>query len=146
MEYSIGLMLAVAVAGSAVIIGLDRERSFYATVAIVVATYYVLFAVQGASTRILVYEVIAACIFSAIAVLGFRTNLWFVAAAIAGHGGFDFVHGLFIENPGLPLWWPGFCGAFDVIFGGFLAMRLLSRSGFELNRIVKPERGYIARP
>ena len=48
MEYLIGIILAAAVAGSAVIIGFDRERSFYATALIVIATYYVLFAVQGA--------------------------------------------------------------------------------------------------
>lgn len=140
MEYLIGLVLAAGVAGFAVIVGFDRERSFYATALIVIATYYVLFAVQGASARTLVIEIIVAGVFSAIAALGFRTNLWLVAAATIGHGVFDFLHHLFIENPGVPLWWPGFCGAFDVIFGAFLAMRLLTRSRFELNRIVMPER------
>ena len=141
MEYLIGLILSAAVAGFAVIVGFDRERSFYATALIVIATYYVLFAVQGASARTLVIEIIAAGVFSAFAALGFRTNLWLVAAATIGHGVFDFLHHLFIENPGVPLWWPGFCGAFDVIFGAFLAMRLLTRSRLELNRIVMPERG-----
>jgi hypothetical protein len=146
MEYLIGLTLSAAVAGSAVIIGFDRERSFYATVLIVIASYYVLFAVEGASARTLTFEIIVSSVFSAIAVLGFRTNLWFVVAAIIGHGVFDFLHHLFIENPGVPKWWPGFCLAFDVIFGAFLAMRLLMRSRFALNRIVMPERSYNARP
>ena len=48
MEYLIGLMLAVAVAGFATAIGLDRERGFYPPVLIVIASYYVLFAVMGA--------------------------------------------------------------------------------------------------
>ena len=146
MEYLIGLMLSAAVAGSAVIIGFDRERSFYATVLVVIATYYVLFAVQGASTRTLALEIIVSSVFSAIAVLGFRTNFWFVVAGMIGHGVFDFLHQLFIENPGVPVWWPGFCLAFDVIFGSFLAMRLLTRSGFASNRIATPERSYNARP
>ncbi len=46
MEYRIGLILAVAVAGSAIAIGLDRERTFYPTVLMVIASYYVLFAVM----------------------------------------------------------------------------------------------------
>jgi hypothetical protein len=41
MEYLIGLILSLAVAGSAVAIGFDRERAFYPTVLIVIASYYV---------------------------------------------------------------------------------------------------------
>jgi hypothetical protein len=51
--YLIGLILALAVAGSATAIGLDRERAFYPTVLMVIASYYVLFAVVGASPRTL---------------------------------------------------------------------------------------------
>src|SRR5207249_8319959 len=41
MEYLTGLMLSLAVAISAAIIGFDRERAFYTTVLIVIASYYV---------------------------------------------------------------------------------------------------------
>jgi hypothetical protein len=47
IEYVIGLILAVAVAGSATVVGFDRERAFYPTVLIVIASYYVLFAAMG---------------------------------------------------------------------------------------------------
>jgi hypothetical protein len=50
MEYLIGLILSLAVAGFAAVIGFDRERAFYPTVLIVIATYYVLFAAMGASS------------------------------------------------------------------------------------------------
>lgn len=46
MEYLIGLFLSLAVAGLIVVVGLDREAAFYPTVLIVVASYYVLFAVM----------------------------------------------------------------------------------------------------
>ena len=128
MEYLIGLILSLVVAGFAIIVGFDRERSFYPTVLIVIASYYVLFAVMGASGRTLVIEIAAASVFLLLAVLGFRKNLWLVSAAIGGHGLFDFVHHLLIENPGVPRWWPGFCLAFDVIFGGSLAVHLMRRS------------------
>lgn len=128
MEYLIGFILSVAVAGSATAIGLDRERAFYPTVLMVIASYYVLFAVMGASPRILLIEIVVASGFLLFAVLGFKRSLWFAVAAIVGHGFFDFVHHWFIANPGVPYWWPGFCLTFDVILGAWLAVRLLRAS------------------
>jgi hypothetical protein len=127
MEYLIGLILSLAVTGFAAMSGFDRERAFYPTVLIVIASYYVLFALMGASGRALVFEIIVASGFLVVSVIGFKTNLWFVVAGLVGHGIFDFVHHLFIENSGVPPWWPGFCLVFDVIAGGFLAVLLMSR-------------------
>ena len=127
MEYLIGLLLALAVAGLAAFIGWDRDRSFYSTVLIVIASYYVLFAVMGASRRILWIEIAIAFGFLLSAILGFKRNPWLIAAAMVGHGIFDFLHHLFIANPGVPSWWPGFCLAFDAVFGAFLALRLMTR-------------------
>ena len=124
MEYLIGLILSLAVAGLAIVTGLDRARAFYPTVLIVIASYYVLFAVMGGSGRALANEIAVASGFLLIAILGFKRNLWFVAAAIIGHGAFDFAHHWFVDNPGVPHWWPGFCLAFDVIVGSLLAVRL----------------------
>ena len=128
MGYLIGLLLALAVAGLASGVGFDRERSFASTVLIVVASYYVLFAVMGASGCTLVIEILIASGFVALSVAGFRTNPWLTAAGIVGHGVFDLIHHLLIQNPGVPSWWPGFCCAFDVIFGGWLAALLMRRS------------------
>ena len=98
--------------------------SFYPMLATVVAHYYSLFAVMGSSTRTLVLEPLMASAFFVVAVAGFKKNLWLIVAALAGHGVFDFFHHLFIQNPGVPVWWPGFCLSFDVLAGGFLAMLL----------------------
>ena len=125
MEYLIGLILGLAVAGFAALVGFDRERSFYPTVLIVIASYYVLFAVMGASGRTLGIEIGVATVFSLAAVLGSKGNPWLVAVAIAAHGVFDWLRPGFIQNPGVPLWWPGFCMAFDVIVGVWLAVRLM---------------------
>ena len=127
MEYLIGLILSLAVAGSAVVVGFDRERAFYPTVLIVIASYYVLFAAMGAPGRTLTIEIVVAGGFLMFAVLGFKRNLWFVPAALIGHGVFDFVHRFFIDNPGVPHWWPGFCLAFDAVLGVFLAVHLIKR-------------------
>jgi hypothetical protein len=128
MEYLIGVVLASVVAGFVTMIGLDRGRAFYTTVLMVVASYYVLFAVVGASNRSLGMEIAVFSGFSLLAILGFTRNFWLVAAGLVGHGVFDFVHHAFVKNPGMPLWWPGFCLAFDVLAGGWLAIRLMTRS------------------
>ena len=130
MEYLVGILLALGTVVLAALIGFDRERSFYSTVLIVVATYYVLFAVMGATRRTLMLEIAMASGFILFALIGFKGNLWLVAAALVGHGIFDFIRPSLIANPGVPHWWPGFCMAFDVIFGGWLALRLLQRRNF----------------
>ena len=78
MEYLIGVILSLAVAGFAAVIGFDRERSFYPTVLIVIASYYVLFAAMGASRRTLIIEIVVASGFLLVAVLGYRRNFWLV--------------------------------------------------------------------
>lgn len=130
MEYLIGAGLAVVVCGLALVAGFDLDRVFYPTMLIVVAHYYILFAVMGGSTWALATDAAGAVVFLALAVAGFKKNLWLAAGGLAGHGVFDLFHGLFFDNPGVPAWWPGFCCAFDVLAGGFLAMLLLWRPSF----------------
>ena len=128
MAYLIGAVLALgvgAVLGTAV--GLDRDRAFYTTIAAVVASYYVLFAAMAGSTHALLIETAVAMVFLTVALTGFRRSLWLVAAALAGHGAFDAVHGRLIANPGVPTWWPAFCGSYDVVAAGYLALLLVRR-------------------
>jgi hypothetical protein len=98
MEYLIGVILTLAVVAFAAVIGFDRERAFYPTVLIVIASYYGLLAAMGASTRTLIIESIVAGVFVLFAVLGFKGNYWLVIAALIGHGVFDFVHHFFIDR------------------------------------------------
>jgi hypothetical protein len=107
--------------------GLDRDRAFYPTALIVIAAYYVLFAAMGASGDVIATEIAVGAGFSLAALYGFKQNMWLVAAAIAGHGIFDFVHPALYANPGVPVWWPGFCGTVDVLLGAWLAVRLYQR-------------------
>jgi hypothetical protein len=125
MEYLIGLILSLAVAGFAAIVGFDRERAFYPTVLIVIASYYVLFATMGGSRHTLTIETIVAGGFLLLAVIAFKTNFWVIVAALIGHGIFDSLHRFFIDNPGVPHWWSGFCLAFDTFLGVFVAVRLI---------------------
>lgn len=121
MALLVGVLLALAVGLLATASRLDRDRAFYPTVTIVVAAYYVLFAVMGASTNALARESMVGAVFLAAAVFGFRSSLWVVVVALAAHGVFDLAHGRVISNPGVPAWWPAFCMAYDVTAAAFLA-------------------------
>jgi len=126
MALGVGAGLALAVGIFATAVRLDRDRAFYPTVTIVIAGLYALFAAMGASTQALVLESIAGVGFIVAAVFGFKSSLWVVAAALAAHGIFDFIHGAVISNPGVPIWWPEFCLAYDVTAAAYLAWLLRS--------------------
>ena len=127
----IGTGLAIAVAAGAGAVGLDRDRAFYPTVLIVVASYYDLFAVLGGSPGALAVELAITAVFVTVAVVGFRRDLWIVAAGLALHGAFDFVHGGVVHNPGMPAWWPAFCGSYDLAAAAWLASRMRATVGVE---------------
>ncbi len=127
MAYILGAVLAFAIGVLATSVGFDRDRAFYPTVMIVIASYYVLFAVIGGSVPSMAIESAVMAGFLGASIVGFRSTLWLVVAALAAHGLFDLVHGRLIANPGVPAWWPAFCLAYDVMAAAYLAW-LLSRS------------------
>lgn len=114
MPYVIGIVVSAVVAVFARYVGFDRDRAFYPTVMIVIASYYVLFAAVSGSLQTVVIESVVMTLFAAVAVAGFKSSAWIVVAALAGHGVFDAVHGHVIENSGVPAWWPAWCLAYDV--------------------------------
>ena len=127
LAYLIGAVLALAVSGTATLIRLDRDRAFYPTVMIVIASYYALFAVMGGSVHALGVETAVIAVFLAASIVGFKYSLWLVVVALAAHGVFDGFHDRLITNPGVPAWWPQFCLTYDVVAAGYLASLLLRR-------------------
>ena len=125
MEILIGAVLALSVGFSATLSGLDRDRAFYPTVMMVIASYYVLFALIGGSEQALATESVVTLAFMVASVAGFRNSLWLVVAALAAHGFLDLVHGGLIVNPGVPEWWPPFCSAYDLVAAAYLGWLLL---------------------
>lgn len=128
MEYAIGVAAATAVGLFATVVGFDKDRSFYPVVLIVIACLYILFATMAGSGASLLAESIAALLFVTLAVLGFRKAPWLVVAGLAGHGVFDFLHHFVIANPGVPVWWPGWCLSYDVVAAAYLAALILIRT------------------
>jgi hypothetical protein len=130
MPYLAGIVLALTVSGLATLVGLDRDRAFYPTVLVVIASYYVLFAVMGGSGHALVTETVVLAGFLLAALIGFKRSLWLVVVALAAHGIFDSFHGRLVANPGVPAWWPAFCLTYDVTAAAFLAWLLRGGSNF----------------
>jgi hypothetical protein len=122
MAYVIGIVLAVVTCGFARAVGFDRDRAFYPTLIVVIAAYYVLFAVMGGSSRALILESVQLGVFTAVAVAGFKGPFWLVVAGLAGHGVWDFFHAYLVNNPGVPTWWPAFCSSIDVAMALFVAV------------------------
>lgn len=120
MEYVVGVLTAVAVAVFGRLSGFEKDRSFYPTILIVIGFLYVLFATLDGRTSIVLVEVAFALVFSAIALAGYREGCLIVAIGIAAHGVFDFLRQYFIEDRGVPVWWPGFCGTVDILLGLFV--------------------------
>jgi hypothetical protein len=127
MEYIIGLVLGLGVCGLGTVSGLERDRALYPVMMIVIAAYYDLFAVIGGDSGVLGLEMTFSAAFVLLALIGFRTNLWIVAAALLGHAAFDLSHSHLLTNEGVPAWWPPFCASIDAFAGVYLAWRLLAR-------------------
>lgn len=135
MEYLIGLALGLGACGLGTLAGFERDRAFYPVMMIVIASYYILFAVLGGDGRALNTELAISIVFVFTAVVGFRTSLWVVAAALLSHAGFDLVHGHVVTNAGVPTWWPMFCASIDAFAAFYLAWLLVSRRVDERNRL-----------
>ena len=127
MAYIVGISLAIGVSLFGTFTGFDRDRSFYPVMTVVIASIYELLSVMGGSTHALSLETIGFVAFALAAVVGFKTNLWIVVGALAGHGVFDLAHLHLIANPGVPVWWPAFCMTYDISAALYLAW-LLNRS------------------
>ena len=128
MPVVVGVLLAVGIAALAKFTRFDEDRSFYSTVLIIIASYYVLFAVLDGSGHALIWELVIAVAFSTVAITGALFLPTLVGTGIVAHGLFDIVHDVLIENSGVPAWWPSFCASVDVLLGIWVI--ILARNRF----------------
>ena len=98
---------------------------------LVLATYplfYFAFAVYAGSIEALLYEVLYALPIFAVACIAAIKNLRFTLLLLAigyfAHGVYDIVHEHLFINPGMPAWWPAFCGTIDILIAAYLAFQL----------------------
>lgn len=125
LPYVIGTILSIGVALFARRVGFDRDRAFYPTVLIVVASYYVLFAAISGSIQTVLLESGVMTLFVIAAVAGYKGSVWIIVGALAAHGVQDAVHAHIVANAGVPAWWPAWCLAYDVGAAGAVAWLLM---------------------
>ena len=122
LAFLIGIACALAVGVYGTFTGLDRERAFYPTALVVIASYYILFAVTSGSLSALGPELVIFALFAAVAAWGFRRDLRVVIVGLVAHAVMDFFHGGIVVNPGVPSWWPAWCAAYDLAAPAYLAV------------------------
>jgi hypothetical protein len=74
LPFVIGIVASAGVALFARNVRLDRDRAFYPTLMIVIALYYVLFAVMTGSMQTVLAESVVMLVFAAAAVAGFQVE------------------------------------------------------------------------
>ena len=111
----VGLAVVLAIFGK--LTGYEKDRSFFPTLLIVIASYYMLFAILDGSVSTILIEIAVAAFFIVLAIWGSYQFPLIVGAAIALHGIFDFMYGHLYVNNGVPVWWPAFCAGIDIPFG-----------------------------
>ena len=122
MPLLLGLLLPLLVGAYGTWMGLDRDRSFYPVIMIVIAALYALFALLGGSGHALAVDAALGALFILVVSVGFKHSLWWVVAALAAHGLMELFHSALVDNPGVPAWWPPFCSAYDLVAAGYLAV------------------------
>lgn len=111
----VGLAVVLAIFGK--LTGYEKDRSFFPTLLIIIASYYLLFAILDGSPSTILIEIAAAAIFIVLAIWGSYKSTLIVGAGIALHGIFDFMYSYLYVNHGVPVWWPAFCAGIDIPFG-----------------------------
>ena len=124
LPFLVGFALAASVAGFAALAGFDRDRSFFPTLLIVSASYYLLFAAIGGDGAVLIREALGLLLFVIAAIAASKLSRWIVVIGLCGHAAFDMVHGAIAANPGTPIWWPAFCLSFDLALAACVSLRL----------------------
>jgi hypothetical protein len=117
IAFIIGVALAIVLIIFGKLTGYEKDRSFFPTLLIIIASYYLLFATLTDSVSTLLIEIAVTLFFAVIAVWGSYKIPVLVGAGIVLHGLFDFSYGHFYINTGVPVFWPAFCAGIDIPFG-----------------------------
>jgi hypothetical protein len=124
LQLLLGAFSCVALILGARRLGQKRELRIYAIGLVSAALIYVGFAVfGGASISWLVLELGGLALFSLVAIVGLRINVWALVLGWVAHVVWDVSLHKVSELEFVPKWYPIFCVGFDVLLAGYIAMR-----------------------
>ncbi len=114
-----GIAFGGATIGLLRVTGMDRDRATGLLLLAAIALFYPVFAIENGDAVEIALHIAIALAFVAMAVIGHRRGLVLVAAAMIGHGVFDFAAHMLSDGPA-PRWWGPFCLGVDVVLGAWL--------------------------
>lgn len=117
------------VSAACVIIFLKRNRCegiiwVYPLILASFPVFYWIFAVYAGDYPALFQEILPGFAFISYSVLCVniknKWHIWLLPAGFLLHALYDVIHDALIISPGVPDWWPEYCGAADIAFGVYL--------------------------
>ena len=103
---------------------LEDKKWVYPAFLATFPAYYWAFAIYASDYDVLANELLAGVGFFAIAFTAYKFNsflgLVFLALGYMAHAVYDVIHNSLFYNPGVPEWWPEFCGSVDMAIGVYL--------------------------
>ena len=122
IEGVIGLILAGVTIYSSRI--QNYEHWMYSVVLISLPLIYMGFGIFSDSNEVILKELIYGLPFLFVGlgcfIFGFKGSGYIVAIFWLLHGAYDLAHDKFFINSGVPVWYPVFCAAVDVVIGIYL--------------------------
>lgn len=104
---------------------LEKTKWAYPMFLATFPVYYWVFAIYASDYPALFNELMASVAFFAIAYVAYKfrsfATLLLLASGYVAHAAYDFYHGAWFTNSGVPAWWPEFCGSVDVLVGVYIA-------------------------
>lgn len=117
--FAIGVLIAGVAMLQAKAMGMISDKGYFTNTLIMIASLYILFSVMSGGEGLL-EEAIVATIFMVIATLGGKKYFVLIGVGLILHGVFDVFHNSFIENSGVPEWYPMFCLGADLVLGSWV--------------------------
>jgi len=120
----IGLLAGFLVTVSFKRLKFSKHQFAYSLLLATFSVYFWLFSVYSNDYEVLVTEFIIGLSYIAIAWLGYifkrPSALVILSLGFIGHVLYDVLHLTYSARPVAQNWWPEFCGAVDIVIGGYI--------------------------
>ena len=122
-ETIIGFSLAAATCIVLALLPVEWARDVTAILLTLIASIYIGFSVGSNGQLPLFSQVIGCVFFVALALLGLWVSWWFLAAGLALHGVWDYLHHGKHGRGVVPKWYVPLCAVYDLTVALFVAAR-----------------------
>ena len=122
-KFIVGLGLAAATCITLSLLPSELSRDVTAILLTLIASIYIGFSIGSEGRLPLFSQVIGCVFFVALALLGLWVSWWFLAAGLALHGVWDYLHHGKHGRGVVPKWYVPLCAVYDLTVALFIAAR-----------------------